>query len=354
MQIYKDIIKDVMENGTLVENRTGVKTISCFGRQYRYNLKEGFPILTTRYQPFKKIAGELLWFISGDKNCDYLDEQDIKIWKQWTNPESNSIGPAYGYKWRHWPSSREPGTEIDQLQLVIDNIRNNPFSRRHVITAWDPAYLPDESISPIDNVALGNTALAECHILLNFSVRKLPLTESLLHTYNIEVLEQICKDLVSEGKIVLEKYMKEGHINTEDACCVDSCAKLVRDYIRDNPEEDFSQYDIKRNALSLNLYQRSWDIGAAGGWNVSQYALLLCLVAHVTGLIPYEFIHSIGDIHIYKDQIPGLMEQIQREGYPLPTLLLNPDIKEIDDFTINYIDLKDYRYHSKIVIPVAT
>jgi len=315
MQIYKEIVKDILDNGTLVGNRTGMRTFSSFGRQYRYNLREGFPILTTREQPFKKIAGELLWYIKGEKNCNYLDEHDIKIWKQWTNPKLNSIGPAYGYKWRHWQSSRNK-EEIDQLKNVIDNIKKNPFSRRHIITAWDPAYLPDESISPIDNVAIGNTALAECHILLNFSVRKLPLTESLLEDANKEVLEEICQDLIKEDKIEIpECFFK---IDLDDKCDREICAQVVRDYIREHPDDDlYTKYAIKRNALSLLLYQRSWDVGAAGGWNVSQYALLLHLVAHVTGLIPYEFIHSVGDVHIYEDQIPQLAIQIQRD--PLKT-----------------------------------
>ena len=168
MRIYKEIIKDILENGDLVENRTTVKTFSLFGRTYRYKMSDGFPILTTREQDFKKIVIELLWFLKGTGSCDFLDEHNVKLWKAWTDPKSNSVGPLYPVQWRNYPSitidnNGNPQIEyIDQLQNTIDNIRSNPFSRRHVVSAWNPTVLPDESISPIENVQNGKQALPPC------------------------------------------------------------------------------------------------------------------------------------------------------------------------------------------------
>lgn len=359
MDIYKSILHDILDNGVLTDNRTGIPTISLFGRQYRYLLYKGFPILTTRHQDFKKIVTELLWFIRGSGNCDYLDEHNVKLWKAWTDPESNSIGPLYPVQWRNYESitrDKEGNFHveyIDQLQNTIDNIRNHPFSRRHVVSTWNPTYLPDESISPIENVKLGKQALPPCHTLFQFTVRKINLLEALNHPDNLESLCDFCGDLVKEGKIKVPNPTVPLRVDNSPKR-VELCAKLVRDYVRDNPEVNWRKYHIKQKALTLQLYQRSWDVGAAGGWNVSQYALLLHMVAKVTGLIPYDFVHSIGDLHIYEDQIPVLSEQLQREPYPLPKLVIHGNQKEIDDFEIDDFELIDYKYHGKLKIPVAT
>ena len=355
---YKAIVKELIETGTLTENRTGVNSISLFGKQYKYQMRDGFPILTTRYQDFRKIVIELLWFIKGDGCVDFLDEHNVKLWKPWTDPDTNSVGPLYPVQWRNYVSiiKDENGyheEKIDQLQIIIDNIRQNPYSRRHVVSAWNPTYNPDESLSPIDNVKEGKMALSPCHTLFQFSVRKLNLHDALLHENNLEVLCDICRELSSIGEITIKNPTVSLRVDNSPER-VKECATIIADYIRNHPEKDFSQYDIWRNGLSLQLYQRSWDVGAAGGWNVSQYALLLHMVAKITNLIPLEFIHSIGDIHVYEDQLPALSEQLTRDVYPLPRLVINGEQKEIDDFTIDNFELIDYKHHDKLYIPVAT
>ena len=358
---YQNAIKDILKNGTITPNRTKTMTRSLFGKCYHYHMKDGFPILTTRYQDFTKIAEELLWYLQGSSDCEYLDKRNIKIWKQWTDPISNSIGPLYPVQLRKFTSFRKTPhprylvteeekvlvdgvtwykTDIDQLKVIINQIKNDPFSRRHIVTYWNPGYLPDTQYTPIENVQKGNMALAPCPTLFQFGVRRLSYHESLEQPANHDVLDKLYEKLISDGKI-----------SKDDANKVD----LVSAYVEANPDpEFFTEYPVKDTGLCMVLFQRSLDVGAAGGWNVTMYSLLLHMVAKLTNLIPIEFVHMLGDIHVYEDQIPVLSEQIAREPYPLPKLVIHGEHEDIDDFKIDDFELIDYQHHEPLKIPVST
>lgn len=369
MKNYHDMVSDILANGHLTSNRTDTKTLTVFGRQYVYPMKDGFPILTTRYQDFRKIAIELFWYFTGSSECTYLDQHDVKIWKAWTDPHTNSVGPLYPVQLRNYKSFRNTPhpkylvkseektmiagsmwyeANIDQLELVINGIKFDPFSRRHVISFWNPTYLPDTNYTPIENVEQGNMALAPCPTLMQFSVRELSTLEALSMPENRATLAALCHDLSKEGLIV----------HDDPDCCEteekEECIRIVTEYVRSNPTKDYSNYPLKKTGLSLMLYQRSLDVGAAGGWNVSMYSLLLHMVAKLTGHIPFEFIHAIGDMHIYEDQISVLTKQISRDPYPLPKLVIHGEHESIDDFDLDDIELTGYQHHDKLVIPVST
>lgn len=286
-QNYLDLLKKILEEGEYYDDRTGVGCYSLFGPQLHYDISETFPLFTTRPTPFKTMTHETLWFLKGTGNCDYLDENNVKIWKEWTEPKTNSVGPMYGVQLRKWLSSKETiynefgqtlKPEIDQLGEVIEAIRKEvetgKHSRRHVITLWNPSEQPDTSISPIDNVKIGNPALSACHgVVIQFFV------------------------------------------------------------------------NLKTKSLSLKMYQRSSDLYLAGGFNTSQYALLCYMVAHLTGLKPKELIMTYGDVHIYSNQVDVVKELITREPLPYPTLEIVGEVNSIDDFTIDNFKLNDYQHH---------
>ncbi len=254
MRQYLDLLDHVMKTGTVKKDRTGTGTVSVFGYQMRFNLEEGFPLLTTKKLHLKSIIHELLWFISGDTNIRYLRENGVKIWDDWADEDGN-LGPVYGYQWRSWPA--EGGRKIDQLSDVINSVKNSPDSRRHLVCAWNVGELEKMALPP-------------CHILFQF-------------------------------------YVAEGR-------------------------------------LSCQLYQRSADIFIGVPFNIASYALLTLMVARVTGLKPGDFVHTLGDAHIYLNHTEQVKLQLTRETYPLPSMILNPDIKNIldfrfDDFNFSLISL---------------
>ena len=263
MKQYLDLLNRILTEGVRKEDRTGTGTISVFGHQMRFNLEDGFPLLTTKKLHLKSIIHELLWFLKGDTNVKYLQENGVRIWNEWAD-ENGDLGHIYGYQWRSWPDYN--GGHIDQISEVIDQIKNNPDSRRIIVNAW--------------NVAdLGNMNLPPCHMFFQF--------------------------YVANGK------------------------------------------------LSLQMYQRSADTFLGVPFNIASYALLLMMMAQVTGLKPGEFIHTTGDTHLYVNHLEQVQLQLTREPRALPKMKINPDVKSIFDFKYEDFELVDYNPHPHIKGVVA-
>ena len=263
MRQYLDLLDHVMTQGVEKSDRTGTGTRSVFGYQMRFDLTAGFPVLTTKRLHLRSIIGELLWFLRGDTNVRWLQERGITIWDEWAD-ENGDLGPVYGRQWRSWPAP--DGRTIDQLQNVIEGIRRDPDSRRHVVSAWNVADLPE-------------MALAPCHALFQF-------------------------------------YVADGR-------------------------------------LSCQLYQRSADLFLGVPFNIASYALLTHMVAQVTGLRPGDFVHTLGDAHLYANHVEQAREQLTRDPRPLPRLRLDPACREIDDFDLDSIEVVGYDPHPAIRAPIA-
>jgi len=276
MKQYLDLLRHVREHGAFKGDRTGTGTRSVFGYQMRFDLAQGFPLVTTKRIHFKSVAYELLWFLRGETNTRYLKENGVSIWDEWAD-ENGELGPVYGYQWRSWPTP--DGHHIDQIRELLNQIRENPDSRRLIVSAWNPADLPDEGVSPQANVAAGRMALAPCHAFFQF--------------------------YVSEGR------------------------------------------------LSCQLYQRSADIFLGVPFNIASYALLTLMVAQVCGLQPGEFIHTLGDAHIYSNHEEQIALQLTRDPYPLPKLRLNPAVSDLFAFGYQDFELLDYQHHPHIKGQVA-
>ena len=276
MKAYLDLMRHVRDHGTQKGDRTGTGTRSVFGHQMRFDLSEGFPLITTKKVHLKSIIHELLWFLQGDTNTRYLTENGVKIWNEWAT-EDGSLGPVYGFQWRNWPTP--DGKLVDQIADLIEQIKSTPNSRRLIVSAWNVADLPDESISPQANVANGKMALAPCHAFFQF--------------------------YVADGK------------------------------------------------LSCQLYQRSADILLGVPFNIASYALLTMMIAQVCDLEPGDFIHTFGDAHLYSNHTEQVETQLDREPFPLPTMKINPAVKNIFDFTFEDFELLDYQCHPGIRAPIA-
>ena len=273
MKQYLDLVSHVLEHGNEKGDRTGTGTKSVFGYQMRFDLSEGFPMVTTKKLHLKSIVYELLWFLKGDSNIKYLTDNGVRIWNEWAD-ENGDLGPVYGHQWRNWNSD-----EIDQIELVIKDLKNNPNSRRMLVSAWNPSVLPDTSKSFSENVANGKAALPPCHAFFQFYVHK--------------------------GK------------------------------------------------LSCQLYQRSADIFLGVPFNIASYALFTMMMAQVCGYEAGDFVHTLGDAHIYNNHLEQLELQRSRDPRPLPQMLLNPEIKDIFDFTFDDFTLLDYNPHPHIKGKVA-
>ena len=276
MQQYLDLMRHVRDKGVEKGDRTGTGTRSVFGHQMRFDLAEGFPLVTTKKVHLKSIIYELLWFLKGDTNTQYLRDNGVSIWDEWATA-SGDLGPVYGYQWRTWPLPS--GGAIDQITDVIEQLRTRPDSRRLIVSAWNPAQLPDESISPQSNVEQGRMALAPCHAFFQF--------------------------YVADGK------------------------------------------------LSCQLYQRSADIFLGVPFNIASYALLTLMVAQVTGLQPGEFIHTLGDAHLYSNHLEQVDKQLARELKPLPQMSLNQAVSDIFSFSYEDFTLAGYEPHPGIAAPIA-
>jgi thymidylate synthase len=263
MKQYHELMKHILDNGVQKGDRTGTGTISVFGYQMRFDLSEGFPVVTTKKLHLRSIIHELLWFLKGETNIKYLKENGVSIWDEWAD-ENGELGPVYGSQWRNWPTS--DGKHIDQISQIIDQIKNTPNSRRIMVSAWNVADVP-------------NMALPPCHALFQF--------------------------YVADGK------------------------------------------------LSCQLYQRSADVFLGVPFNIASYALLTMMVAQVCDLEPGDFIHTLGDAHLYSNHMEQTELQLSREHYPLPKMKINPDVKNIFDFKFEDFELVDYQYHPHIKAPVA-
>ena len=253
MKQYQDLLKRILDEGVQKGDRTGTGTISIFGHQMRFNLEDGFPLLTTKKLHLKSIIYELLWFLNGDTNVKYLQENGVRIWNEWADPETGDLGHIYGYQWRSWPDYK--GGFIDQIQQAVDTIKNDSNCRRIIVSAW--------------NVAdLGNMNLPPCHAFFQF-------------------------------------YVADGR-------------------------------------LSLQLYQRSADTFLGVPFNIASYALLLMMMAQVTGLRAGDFVHTLGDTHIYNNHLEQVKIQLSREPRALPRMIINPDVKNIFDFKYEDFQLEGY------------
>lgn len=263
MQQYLRLLQHIIDNGTVKSDRTGTGTTSCFGYQMRFDLQEGFPLVTTKKLHLKSIIHELLWFLKGETNIGYLKEHNVKIWDEWADANGD-LGPVYGKQWRSWTGA--DGKTYDQIKDVIHQIKTNPDSRRIIVNAWNVAELPDMALSP-------------CHALFQF--------------------------YVANGK------------------------------------------------LSCQLYQRSADAFLGVPFNIASYALLTMMLARVCGLEAGEFIHTFGDVHLYNNHLEQARLQLTRSPYPLPVMKLNPEIKDLFDFTYDDFTLENYQSHPHIKAAVA-
>jgi len=263
MKQYLDLMRHVRDHGVRKEDRTGTGTLSVFGYQMRFDLAEGFPVVTTKKLHLRSIIHELLWFLQGSTNVKYLHDNGVSIWDEWAD-ENGELGPVYGYQWRSWPTP--DGGHIDQISQVVEQIRNTPDSRRLIVSAWNVADVERMALPP-------------CHAFFQF--------------------------YVADGK------------------------------------------------LSCQLYQRSADIFLGVPFNIASYALLTLMIAQVTGLKPGEFVHTLGDAHLYSNHLEQTDLQLSREPYPLPVMELNPDVKSIFDFRFEDFELVGYECHPHIKAPVA-
>jgi thymidylate synthase len=278
MHQYLSLLRDVVDNGCDKADRTGVGTRSVFGRQLRFDLADGFPLVTTKRVHAKSVIAELLWFLSGSTNKNWLNEQGVTIWDEWAAPDGE-LGPIYGAQWRSWPTP--DGGTIDQLAQVVDLLRRDRDSRRLVVSAWNPAQLPAPGVSPADNAAAGRMALAPCHCLFQF-------------------------------------YVQDGR-------------------------------------LSCQLYQRSADLFLGVPFNIASYALLTHMVAQQTDLLPGEFVHSFGDLHLYRNHLTAdiVYEQLRREPRPRPRLLIRRRPPSLFDYRLDDFAFDGYDPHPAIRAPIA-
>jgi thymidylate synthase len=263
MKQYHELLQHLLDNGVKKEDRTGTGTYSVFGHQMRFNLAEGFPLMTTKKLHTRSIFHELLWFLKGDTNIAYLKENGVSIWDEWAD-ENGNLGPVYGYQWRSWPNP--DGTSTDQIVNLVNGLKNNPNSRRHIVSAWNPSFIEEMALPP-------------CHCLFQF--------------------------YVAEGK------------------------------------------------LSCQLYQRSCDTFLGVPFNIASYALLVHMIAQVCDLEVGDFVWTGGDVHLYSNHVDQAKLQLTREFRALPTLKLNPDVKDLFAFTIDDISIENYDPHPHIKAAVA-
>jgi thymidylate synthase len=276
MRQYLDLLDRIRRHGDHKGDRTGTGALSIFGHQMRFDLQRGFPLVTTKKIHLKSVIHELLWFLRGDTSIRYLKDNGVSIWDEWATSDGE-LGPIYGYQWRSWPAP--DGRQIDQITEVMELIRSKPDSRRIIVSAWNPADLPDEAVSPQQNVEKGRMALAPCHAFFQF-------------------------------------YVCDGR-------------------------------------LSCQLYQRSADVFLGVPFNIASYALLTMMMAQVCGLKAGDFVHTLGDAHLYLNHLEQADLQLGREPFPLPRILINPDVADLFAFRYDDFELVDYEHHPHIKAPIA-
>lgn len=438
MQQYKDLVQYILDHGRVKSDRTGVGTKSIFGYQTRFNLSDGFPLVTLKKTYFHAVVVELIAFIKGVTNNQFFLDHNVHIWDEWavpedvydevvlthherielraemqnipvvdsarrafeddytveklglnptrggegvglnphsttkpqaslSNPDANGsekmldeegvprtkkvlraragdLGPIYGSQWRSWPNYRDGGA-IDQLKEAIELLKTKPTSRRIIVSAWNPADLPDESKKPHVNAAEGKMCLAACHTMFQFMAEPLTLAERLIEdaTFIPIVTEEAIKVLQSEGRVPYANFI------TTD----------ISDFDREVITVAMDSRGIPKYRLSCQLYQRSCDTAIGLPFNIASYALLTMMVAQCVNMVPGDFVWTGGDVHLYLNHLEangaekGIETMMQREPLPLPTVLLNPDVKNIDDFKIEDIKLVGYQSHPAIKFPIA-
>jgi len=317
MKHYYNLLEEVLNKGNRRGDRTGTGTTSLFGQQMRFDISKSFPLLTGKQTSFKMIATELLFFLGGHTNEKWLSERDCNIWKEWAD-DNGDLGPIYGKQWRSWWDGE---SEHDQIQNIINSLKSNPLSRRHIVSAWNLHDIPDESKSPQDNVRDGFMALPPCHVLFQFYTRELRYRERL--------------------SIAKSRY---------------DCGSIVEWDIKFNTT-NFDANAIPKYALSCRLDQRSADLFLGAPYNIASYSLLTYMIAQLTNMVPEEFIWQGGDCHIYNnhvDQVKALLGRSEnKELPPLPTLKLNEKIDSIDDFELKDFEIIEYESLSAIKAPIA-
>ena len=350
MKQYHDYLKYILENGIKKEDRTGTGTISIFGYQMRFDLSKGFPLVTTKKLHFKSIAIELLWFLRGDTNTKFLNDNGVTIWDKWAlkedyiekNEGSNilkarkgDLGKIYGYQWTNWKTKF--GFSCNQITELINNIKEKPDSRRHIVTAWNPTYLPDEDFSPQENVQEGLMALAPCHVMFQFYVKPLDVFERITVFCSLYG-EQKWSDFfllkqIGYWKNYYDEEYKENWIKTAS-------------YIMDNN-------NIPKSSLSCMLTQRSADSFLGVPYNIASYALLTEMIAQECDLVAGELIWSGGDCHIYNNHLEQVKLQLEREPYDLPKLKFKRKPNSIFDYKFEDFEIVDYKAHPHIKGEVA-
>lgn len=404
MQQYLDLLQDIKTNGRAKMDRTGVGCTSVFGRMLRFDLSQGhFPLLTTKKLHLKSIIHELLWFLSGDTNIQYLKENGVSIWDAWAIPEGTEIfftpehrleqlvqaglkeeyelwiaeeadlsgtpdeiearkrqwcrergiavsymrpnehagelGPVYGKMWRAWPNP--DGTTTDQIQELVDGLINKPFSRRHIVSGWNPSLLPVEGRSHQENIEAGKQALPPCHALFQCNVEEMT---------DVERVKWVQANWSDKAAVVDSQLIKEiesgmySHLSQEDY----TDALIAR-----NKELYLAIPDVPKYRLNSMLTQRSVDVPIGAPYNIASYALLTMMLAQVCGYAVGEFVYSLGDTHIYANQMEQVDLQLAREPRPLPKMVINPNVKNIFDFKYEDFQLEGYNPHDHIKIPVA-
>ena len=300
MKQYLDLLQYVLDHGTERQDRTGTGTVGVFGYQMRFDLGQGFPVLTTKKLHLRSIIYELLWFLRGDTNIKYLKDHGVSIWDEWADAEGN-LGPVYGSQWRSWPDGR--GGTIDQIANVVEQIKTNPYSRRLMVTAWNPAEIEEMALPP-------------CHCLFQFYVEP--------GSTSGRVAESL------SGKVATQSNNSATQSLSHSAT------------------QPLSHSEAPKGRLSCQLYQRSADIFLGVPFNIASYALLTMMMAQVCGLEPGEFVHTFGDAHIYKNHMDQVHLQLTREPRPLPTMHINPERKSIFDFEYEDFRLEGYDPHPHI------
>lgn len=324
MHQYQTMASHVWRKGVTKNNRTGNDTLSVFGYQMRFDLAKGFPLVTTKEVHLPSVIHELLWFLSGDTNIKYLKDNRVRIWNEWAT-ESGELGPIYGKQWTEWQC---PNREIiNQIAGVIEILKTNPNSRRMIVTAWNPADLPDESVSPQENVHNSKMALAACHAFFQFYVSPL----------NVSERENIYIE-ANKGKNPQED-------DEYPAGPMKSYEEALHEY--------YDELNIPRYKLSCQVYQRSADVFLGVPFNIASYAMLTHMIAAQVNMVPDELIWTGGDVHIYKNTLPQIKEQLVRDPLPLPELILNPEVKSIFGYKFNDITVRDYQSHPAIKAEVS-
>lgn len=315
MKQIQDLLRHVMEHGTDKDDRTGTGTRSVFGYQMRFDLRYGFPLDTTKKLHTRSIIHELLWFLNGDTNNKYLEDNKVRIWREWCD-ENGDLGRIYGAQWRRWNSNN--GESIDQITNLIERIKTNPDCRRLIVTAWNPSDLPDTTKSFSENIKNDKAALAWCHTMFQCYTRIMHPNERLWEFKKKYV------DMLDEWDLKQSEY-----------------------------EYKMDEMNFPTRYIDLQLYQRSCDAGLGLYFNIPSYALLLMMIAQEVNMIPCDFIHSFGDLHIYKNHFDAIEEILKREPRDLPTMKLNPNIKKVLDFRYEDFELVGYDPHPTIKMKVS-